>query len=188
YALTPDNRLRIVLEGRTDAPTLLNLAQHGYFNLDGAPDVSAHRLTVAADSRTETDAALIPTGRLIGVEGTPHDFRAGRSLGAPDSPPYDTNFVLACERRPDPVFAARLQGGTGVTMELWTTEPGLQLYDACGLDVPVPGLDGRRYGPRAGVCLEPQIWPDAPNHPHFPCAVLRPGETYRQVTELRFNG
>lgn len=188
YAIAPDNRLRIVLQGTTDAPTVLNLAQHSYFNLDGAADVSGHRLTIPASTRTHTDAALIPTGDLVSVEGTPYDFRAGRALSEPDAPVYDTNYVLAPERRPEPAFAARLQGGTGVAMELWTTEPGLQFYDACGLNVPVAGLDGRRYGPRAGLCLEPQIWPDAPNHPHFPSAVLRPGETYRQITELRFFG
>jgi aldose 1-epimerase len=186
YRLAPPATLVVELTATADAPTVVNLAQHSYWNLDGDGDVRAHRLTIAADAITETDAALIPTGSLRPVAGTPWDFRSGRLIGAPDAVPYDVNFALADARAAAPRFAARLEGARGVSMAVWTTEPGLQLYDAAGLSVSVPGLGGRRYGPQAGVCLEAQAWPDAPNQPGFPSVVLRPGEAYRQVTELRF--
>ncbi len=186
YALD-DGALSVTLIATTDAPTLVNLAQHSYFNLDGAPDVKAHRLQIVADRYTPTADDLIPNGELRAVEGTPYDFRAGRLVGAPDAPPlYDANFCIAEARSAEPRLAARLTGATGLAMEVHTTEPGVQFFNAPGMNIPVPGLDGRRYGASAGLCLEPQVWPDAINHPGWPSPVLRPGETYRQVSVFRF--
>ena len=185
YRLAPPATLVVALSAVTDAPTLVNLAHHSYFNLDGDADVRGHRLTVAADRYTPTDEDLIPLG-VAPVDGTPFDFRAGRLVGAPDAPPYDVNLCLADARAPEPRFAARLEGARGVAMEVWTTEPGVQFFNAPRMAIPVAGLEGRRYGAQAGLCLEPQVWPDAINHSDFPSAVLRPGETYRQRSEFRF--
>ena len=192
YEVHPPATLRITYEGVTDAPTILNLAHHSYFNLDGADDVLRHRLRIDASAYLPVDPTMIPTGQIAPVAGTPFDFRQARGIGdeSGNEPiPYDHNFCLAHSPRPRPELAAILQGGDGgMSMEVWTTEPGLQFYDGHQLDppVPVPGLDGRRYGMRAGLCLEPQRWPDSPNRPEFAGAVLRPGETYAQVTEFRF--
>lgn len=185
YRLAPPATLVVELTAVTDAPTLVNLAHHSYFNLDGGADVRGHRLTVAADRYTPTGDDLIPLS-VAPVAGTPCDFRAGRLVGAADAPPYDVNLCLSDARAPEPRFAARLEGESGVAMEVWTTEPGVQFFNAPRMAIPVPGLEGRRYGAQAGLCLEPQVWPDAINHPDFPSAVLRPGETYRQRSEFRF--
>ena len=185
YRIAPPATLVVELTAVTDAPTLVNLAHHSYFNLDGDADVRGHRLTVAADRYTPTDEDLIPLG-VAPVAGTPFDFRAGRLMGAPDAPPYDVNLCLSDARAPEPRFAALLEGARGVSMALWTTEPGVQLFNAPRMNIPVAGLEGRRYGAQAGLCLEPQVWPDAINHSDFPSAVLRPGETYRQRSEFRF--
>jgi len=186
FTLVPPATLRISYEARTDAPTIVNLAHHSYFNLDGRPDCLGHSLEIAADAYLPVNDTLIPTGEMAPVEGTPFDFRRPRAIG--DSGlDYDHNFCLAPARRSFPAFAARATGSDGnIALEVWTTEPGLQFYDGAKLDVPVPGLDGRRYGRNAGFCLEPQIWPDAPNRPGFPSAVLLPGGTYAQTSEFRF--
>lgn len=191
YTAEPPATLRMTLTGSTDRPTVLNLAQHGYFNLGGSDRILDHRLQIVAQAYLPVDGTSIPTGERAAVAGSRFDFRAPRPVHA--GPPgadsvYDHNFVLAEARRAQPSFAARLEAAEGrVAMEVWTTEPGLQFYDGWKLAVPVPGLGGRRYGAHAGLCLEPQIWPDAPNRPGFPSAILRPGENYRQVTELRFH-
>lgn len=193
YALVPgattgEGRLRIEIAATTDAPTLVNLAAHSYFDLDGAGDSSGHILEVPAEHYTPVDDRLIPTGEIAPVAGTRFDFRSARPVHAdPDDPGYDHNFVIGRDRFAEPVLHARLTGpATGTTLEVHSTEPGLQVYDGSGLGLDRPGLGGRRYGRRAGLCLEPQVFPDSPNRPDFPSAVLRPGETYRQVTEYRF--
>jgi len=189
FRILPPASLQIVYEAETSAPTILNLAHHSYFNLDGTPDILNHSLQIPADNYLPVDETLIPTGKIASVNGTPFDFRAGRrirqSKGAATL--YDHNFCLAREPFPEPVFHAALAGESGIGMTLTSTEPGLQFYDGAGLDVPVPGLDGKIYGPHAGLCLEPQRWPDSPNRPDFTDATLRPGETYRQVTQLEFS-
>lgn len=188
YRLAPGGTLEVLLEAETDAPTICNLAQHSYFNLDdgGAGDVLGHRLRVAADSYLAVDDGLIPVGDPAPVAGTPFDYRTARPIGAalPEGG-LDHNFCLSPTRQAlRPV--AWLTGTSGTTLTVETTEPGLQVYAGAKLNVAPPGLGGRRYGPHAGLALEPQVWPDAPNRPDFPQATLRPAETYRQVTRYRF--
>jgi aldose 1-epimerase len=190
WRVEPPSVLRVLLTATTDAPTAVNLAPHGYFNLDGAATVDAHLLTAAADFYTPTDKDGIPTGEIRSVAGTPFDFRAGRLLGNGPRPAagYDVNLVLRrAGAAPGLLPVATLGSGDGaLAMEVHTTEPGLQLYDAGTLDLPVIGVDGRRYGPRAGIAIEPQHFPDAVNHAHFPSVILRPGETRRQETAFVF--
>jgi aldose 1-epimerase len=190
YALIEDFTLRIVLEATTDRPTPVNLTTHSYYNLDGSPDISSHHLMIAADYVTPTHADLIPTGEIKSVAGTAYDFLIQRPIGAAQllqgRVNYDINYVLqgaAGELR----RAATLKSfNNGLEMALWTTEPGVQFYDGHLLDVPVPGLGGAHYGPHAGLCLEPQRFPDGPNKAHFPPCILEPGAVSRQISELRF--
>lgn len=190
YEIPPaGDRLRIVLEAVTDRPTLVNLATHSYFNLDGSPGIGAHLLQIEADAYLPVDGEAIPTGEVRPVAGTPFDFRRLRRIDDHGGDvAHDHNFCLSAMPTSEPRAVARLVGQeSGLAMDVLTTEPGLQFYDGYKLAVPCPGLGGRRYGPRAGLCLEPQRWPDSPNHRHFAGAVLRPGELYRQVTEYRFS-
>lgn len=177
-----EDALGFDLVARTDAPTLCNLAHHGYFNLDDAGDIRGHRLMVEASHYLPVDDALIPTGEVAPVTGTGFDFRTLREIGAH---PCDHNFCLSHSRRALR-RVARLQGRSGLTMTVETTEPGLQVYDGRHFDG-IAGLDGRRYGPHAGIALETQIWPDAPNRTDFPSAVLRPGQEWRAITRYRFD-
>lgn len=190
YRITGDGELTIELGATTDRATIVNLATHSYFNLDGGNDILDHLLEVPAAHYLPVDAHRIPTGEIAPVAGTAFDFRKPRSIraaGAPQ-PAYDHNFVLDSARRTRPRFVAALTDPRSHTrLEIHSTEPGLQFYDGAGMGPLVPGHGGRRYGAHAGLCLEPQLFPDAPNHPHFPDATLRPGETYRQVTLYRFS-
>jgi len=190
YSLLPGASVRIALEATCDRPTPVNLTTHGYFNLDGSPDICSHHLMIAADYITPAASDLIPTGEIRSVTGTPYDFRYQRPIGAAEllreRTFYDINYVL---RGPWGALrhAATLQSvNSGLAMELWTTEPGIQFYDGHMLDIPVPGLNGAHYGPRAGLCLEPQRFPDGPNNAHFPTCILAPGSVSRQISELRF--
>lgn len=186
-----DGALKVALSARTDSPTLCNLAHHSYFNLDdgGTGNVLGHRLTIDGDRYVPVDGEWIPTGGTPDVAGTPFDFRGMREIAWQEDGSqfvYDHNWCLAAGRRPL-TKAVRLEGArSGVAMEVWTTEPGVQFYAGHKLAVD-GGLGGRNYGAFAGLCLEPQIWPDAPNNADFPQAVLRPGETYEQATEYRFS-
>lgn len=191
YRVKHGGTLAVELCATTDAPTLCNLAQHSYFNLDdgGADDILDHRLMLNASAYLPVDDEMIPTGVVQPVESTPFDFMLARPIRMDEGGgqvAYDHNFCLAAARG-DLRQAAWAQGSaSGVEMEVWTTEPGIQFYAGHKVAREKPGLGGRRYGVHAGFCLEPQIWPDSPNHPYFPQAILRPGETYRQVTEYRF--
>jgi aldose 1-epimerase len=190
YRLVPPATLRLELEATTDAPTIVNLAHHPYFTFAPGQPVGDHQVEIDAEHYTPVDPALIPTGEIAPVAGTRYDFRALRPIDAhaARSPsPYDINFV---PDRPGPDIrrvARVLAPDRSLLMEVHTTEPGLQFYDASKLTPTHPGLDGQLHFPRAGVCLEPQAFPDAPNHPNFPPAVLRPGGQYRQITEYRFS-
>jgi galactose mutarotase-like enzyme len=197
YTLTDGNELIVDYQATTDRPTLVNLTQHSYFNLTGggARDVLGHEVEISADRFTPVDATLIPTGALTPVAGTPFDFRTPVALGARIEQPdaqlragggYDHNFVL---NRPGPglFLAARVfEPTTGRTLEVRTTEPGLQLYSGNFLDGTITGKGGRGYARRSGLCLETQHFPDSPNHPDFPTTILRPGERYRSRTVYTF--
>lgn len=191
YRLKIPGTLMVEFTATADEPTLCNLSQHSYFNLDdgGAGDILDHRLMLNAGAYLPVDEEMIPTGQVMPVDGTPFDFRQARPLRMEDEGgqlPYDQNFCLSSSRG-TLRQAAWVQGGTsGIEMEVWTTEPGLQLYTAQHLAPAGPGLGGVGYRPFAGLCLEPQVWPDAPNRPYFPQATLFPGEKYHHATEYRF--
>lgn len=189
YALAAPATLRIILEATCDRPTPVNLTTHLYFNLDQGPDILGHELRLAAEHVTPTDDELIPTGEVRGVAGTRFDFREPRAIGEArraGAGEYDINYVLSGPRGALNHAATLSSPRSGVAMELWTTEPGLQLYGGHLLEVPVPGLGGAPYGRHGGLCLEPQRFPDGPNKPHFPTCILQPGEVSRQMSELRF--
>lgn len=175
-----EGALAMTFTARAEAPTLCNLAQHSYYNLSGAARIDRCRLELAAGRLTPLGPDMCPTGEVRPLRAE-EDFRAARAVGARA---VDVNYVLANAPRAAPVFAARLSGG-GVEMTMETTAPGLQVYTADGLGAGAPAPGSVAPGPRAGLCLEAQLWPDAPNRPGFPSAVLRPGETWRQVTRLR---
>lgn len=189
YALEAPGTLRVVLTAEADAPTPVNLAHHSYWTLDGAPCATAHRLRVAADFYTPTDGEGIPTGEVRSVAGTSYDFRAGRRLGGPGAavPGYDINLVLARSGAAGLMRAAMLESPAGdLALTLETDAPGLQLFDAHTIPpLPVDGVHGHRYGPRCGIALEPQFFPDSPNNAHFPDCILRPGRTFRQESVFR---
>ena len=191
YRLKIPGTLSMELTATSEEPTLCNLAQHSYFNLDdgGAGDILDHRLMLNAGAYTPVDDEMIPTGVVKPVDGTPFDFRQARALRMEmegEQLRYDLNYCLASSRGPLHQ-AAWVQGASsGVEMEVWTTEPGLQLYSGQYVAPTSPGLGGRRYKAFSGLCLEAQTWPDAPNRPYFPQATLWPGQIYHQVTEYRF--
>jgi aldose 1-epimerase len=188
YTLLEPATLRVELTATCDRPTVVNLTQHAYFNLDGSADVLDHELLLDCDFYTPSDAELIPTGEIRAVAGTPFDFREARRIRNPSGQTYDTNFVAALAPGADGLarIATLRSPKNGLKLELHSSEPGVQVYDAAKLNCPVPGLDGARYGAHAGLCLEPQAFPDSPNRRHFTDCVLRPESEYRHISEFRF--
>jgi len=188
YRMLEPSTLRVELSATTDKPTIVNLTQHSYFNLDGSANILDHEVTLFSDFYTPTDNELIPTGEIRAVTGTAYDFRKARLVRDPGGVTYDTNFIASRQPGGDglaPIAKVR-SPANGLAMSLFSTEPGVQFYDAAKLDCPAPGLDGRRYGAHGGLCLEPQAFPDSPNRRHFTDRVLRPGQEYRHVSEFRF--
>ena len=177
-----DTKVSYEMTGRPDRPTPINLAQHNYYNLNGHGDVRGHTLWVPADTHTETDAALIPTGRILPVEGSVMDFRSPRTIAAadPGAIGMDGNLVLRADLDRAELVATVSADNSPLRLRLWSDEPGLQLFDAPLMDIPVPGVNGERYGPFAGLCLEAQHFPDAVNHPHFPPIIRDPDNPYVQ--------
>ena len=168
------------LSATSDAPTPCSLAPHPYFDLDGKGDIRGHVLSIAADHYLPLDHNVVPTGQIAPVQGTDFDFRTARPVWAG----LDHNFCLS--DAPSPLRpVARLVGSTGVAMTVQTTALGFQVYDGRHFRGET-GLDGRRYGPHAGVALEPQNWPDAPNQPGFPDSILRPGQVWRCTSQFTF--
>ncbi|QPP10345.1 galactose mutarotase [Streptomyces bathyalis] len=198
YTLDSDGRFGIAYEAATDAPTVVNLTSHTYFNLagEGAGSARDHVLEVAAARYTPVDATLIPTGELAEVEGTPFDFRAGKQIGRDvrvahpqllHAQGYDHNFVLDKGVMAEPEWAATLHDPeSGRTMHIATTEPGVQFYSGNFLDGTLTGSSGTIYRQGDGLCLETQHFPDSPNRPGFPTTVLRPGEILRSRTVHSF--
>jgi len=177
--------LDIIIEAVTDKPTLCNFAHHSYFNLDGGDSTAEHLLQLDADHYTVVDDEFIPTGESRDVTGTRFDFRTERVIS--DESIIDHNLCLTEAAQPLRRIGHLRAARSGVTMEMRSTEPGVQVYDGFKLNVGPPGLQGRQYGANAGIALEPQIWPDAVNHSTFPNAVLRPGEIYKQHTQFAFS-
>lgn len=169
--------LRMDLTGTTDQLTLMNFANHSYWNLDGSPTWEGHRLRIAANAYLPVDGGLIPTGEVRDVTGTGFDMRTGRIL-VPGDPSIDHNFCLSDS--PEPLRDVLwLTGASGVSLTLATTEPGVQIYDGGHTSRPGKAL-------HEGLAIEAQRWPDAPHHAHFPSVTLAPEQTYRQTTEWRF--
>jgi aldose 1-epimerase len=178
--------LDIVYSATSEQPTIINLVHHSYFNLSGEKTILDHELKVNASTFLEVDSGLIPKGNPQPVKKGDLDFRLFRTI-QPDSgtrSQLDHNFCLSLKtEKLRPVAWLKSKE---LKMQINTTEPGLQVYDGHGLDVPVSGLEGRFMGRYAGIALEPQIWPDSPNRSDFPNPVLNPGEIYSQHTQYIF--
>jgi len=186
YALTGPDTLELTLTAATDADTWLNLAHHGFWNLDGRPDLTGHRLWIAADDYLPTDARAMVTGEVAPVTGTPFDFRTARPIGPGTDPRLDHNFCLAPARRA-PAHVLTLTGASGRALEVSTSETGVQVYDAGGFDGGgARDHAGRPVGAFCGLAIEPQGWPDAPNRPAFPSVRVPAGMAIRQITRWRF--
>jgi aldose 1-epimerase len=197
YTVTDSNALRIEYFATSDAPTVLNLTNHSYFNLadSGRTAVLGHELLLDAGRFTPIDAGLIPTGEMRSVAGTPLDFRTSSQIGARIEAKdeqlllargYDHNWII--DRTGNGlVRAARVaEPKSGRVMEVWTTEPGIQFYTGNFLDGTITGKNGVAYQRRAAFCLETQHFPDSPNRPEFPTTVLNPGETFTSTTVYSF--
>lgn len=197
YTLTDDNELKWQAEATTDAPTIVNIVHHTYWNLTGDPNnsINGHELTLKAPSYLPTDAGLIPTGEIAPVADTPMDFTSPQLIGARVDEGfealklgggYDHCWVL--DKGDGVRLAARLKDPqSGRVMEVLTCQPGIQFYGGNFLDGTITGKGGVKYAKRTGLCLETEGFPDSPNQPSFPSPVLRPGETYHHMMIHRFS-
>ncbi|MEI6563615.1 MAG: aldose epimerase family protein [bacterium] len=196
YTLTENNELTLDFTAVTDQDTVVNLTHHSYFNLACQGDVLNHVVTLNSDMFTPISAGLIPSGKVRSVTGTPLDFRKPTLIGAQidDDDPiikntrgYDHNLVLNKPQGELGLAARVFDPASGRVMEVWTTAPAFQFYTGNFLDGTITGKAGRIYQRRAGLCIEPEHYPDSPNQPSFPSTVLRPGETYRNTMIYRFS-
>ena len=198
YTLTDANELKIDYHATTDKDTVVNLTQHNYYNLagHGNGDILGHQLMINASRFTPTDAGAIPTGELRPVKGTPFDFTRPTAIGARIEQDeeqlklgkgYDHNFVVNGRNGVLRLAARVSEPTTGRVMEVWTTEPGMQLYTGNYLDGTDIGKGGKPYRYRYGFCLETQHYPDSPNRPAFPSTTLRRGGRFRSTTVYKFS-
>lgn len=198
YTLTDDNLFRMDYRVSSDADTIINLTNHSYFNLDGGGNVLGQKLRLYASRYLEGNEETCPTGRILPVAATPMDFRAGKVLGReidtgyPQTTMvgggYDHCYVLDRERGSSQSLAAWASSDkTGISMKLYTSQPGIQLYTGNFLqDCPTLGKNGQKMDKYSGFALEPQHFPCSPSHPDFPSTVLRAGKVFRSTTSLRF--
>jgi aldose 1-epimerase len=195
YLLSEDNELKIQYHASTDKKTVVNFTNHAFFNLagEGSGDILGHKLLVKSDSMTPVDATGIPTGEIVPVEDSPFDFRSSKTLGRDIKMDhvqlkhmggYDHNYVLNTSPLDASLVAILQDPVSGRLMEVYTTEPGLQVYTANSLNT--TGKGGKEYGPWSSVCLETQHFPDSPHHPHFPSSILEPGKDYTSTTIYKF--
>ncbi|MGN6420288.1 MAG: aldose epimerase family protein [Pseudobacter sp.] len=191
YTLTNDNQWKIEYKATTDKPTPVNLTQHAYFNLSAGtdPTILEHQLQIEANGYTPVDSTLIPLGRVDSVTA-PLDFRTAKPIGrdlAQVPGGYDHNWVLNKTTAALQKAATLTHAASGRSMEVWTTEPGLQFYSGNFLDGTLTNTkNGAAYNKHAALCLEAQHFPDSPNQPSFPGTIIRPGETYSQTTIYKF--
>ena len=198
FTLTDDNALDIHYAAETDGTTVVNLTNHSYFNLDGDPsrNNSEYLLTIDADGYTPVDSTLMTTGEILPVEGTPMDFRTPTPVGERINSDfdqlkygngYDHNWVLNTKGDITKKCATLESPRTGIVLDVYTNEPGIQVYAGNFLDGSLKGKKGIAYGYRASVCLETQKYPDTPNKPQWPSALLKPGEKYESRCIYKFS-
>ena len=196
--LTDDNAIDIQYEAETDKPTIVNMTNHSYFNLDGDAGSNAeHLLTIDADYYTPVDSTFMTTGEIVPVEDTPMDFRTPMPVGErindfdfvqlKNGNGYDHNWVLNAKGDINRRAASLKSQKTGIVLDVYTNEPGVQVYAGNFLDGSLTGKKGITYNQRASVCLETQKYPDTPNKPEWPSAVLRPGEKYMSQCIVKFS-
>ena len=196
--LTDDNAIDIQYEAETDKPTIVNMPNHSYFNLDGDAGSNAeHLLTIDADYYTPVDSTFMTTGEIVPVEDTPMDFRTPMPVGErindfdfvqlKNGNGYDHNWVLNAKGDINRRAASLKSQKTGIVLDVYTNEPGVQVYAGNFLDGSLTGKKGITYNQRASVCLETQKYPDTPNKPEWPSAVLRPGEKYMSQCIFKFS-
>ena len=199
YTLTMENEVKIHYEGTSDKDTIANMTNHGYYNLAGhaAGKIEDHILWLDADAFTPVGQGMIPTGEILPVEGTPMDFRTATPVGAriddfdfvqlKNGNGYDHNWVLNTQRDITHKCVTLESPKTGIVLDVYTNEPGIQVYAGNFLDGTIMGKKGIVYNQRASVCLETQKYPDTPNKPDWPSAVLRPGEKYNSHCVFKFS-
>lgn len=193
YTLTQDNGVKLEYTATTDKATPINLTSHAYFNLSGGKDstILDHELMISAARYTPVNDQLIPTGKMDAVAGTPMDFTTSKKIGrdiAKVTGGYDHNWILNKNDSSLTMVATLSDTASGRVMEVWTTEPGLQFYSGNFLDGTLTHTKaGKKYVKYAALCLETQHYPDSPNQPAFPSAILKPGETYKQTTVYKFS-
>ena len=197
--LTDDNAIDIAYEAETDKETVVNLTNHSYFNLSGDPSqtILDHMLTIHADEYTPVDRTFMTTGAIEKVEGTPMDFRTAMAIGEKidqydfeqlkNGDGYDHNWVLNTKGDVSMVAASVWSPVTGIRLDVYTNEPGIQIYSGNFLDGTATGKKGITYQKRAAVCLETQKYPDTPNKPDWPSAYLKPGEKYTSRCIYKFS-